>query len=629
MSSNTNRDVKMMSLYATAESTRGGCPPGTQGGIGDTITAQPRNYDNHIPGTLNQRGDALGPRHRNGIAWTGVASSPESGPRGLVSDVASPADHYVEDYEDQDSVVDDYSVSQDEQRETSALDEFLSAKPIKADPDIQSSLKTIGLAKPSASPLESYRKLADLPQRLRLMVNDCLKAKPSPLIPSFASNQKSSSSTFDRAFSYKDSAGSQVRMSEIVLRDRQRCIVRIAESSSMPAAIVKFTLKATRKNGIVASYLKWVEGDTFEDKPSVFKVAADGRSRSDIGLPRKPVKKITKHSTTKVPLRADLAYATAQPKKPTSPWTYTTTEELPRPLQRMMRLYYHTHPSGKMPEFCSKNPRTDGQGAMPRYEDALGQTLRMSAVRVERDWSLHVLEGQHLTASMVKLRKSPKGGREGWYRWLGGNRWETEPCGFEVRSDGKVASRTNVQPPTNKRKLSTTPAPRKIVRLTLPRRANNNITETPAAALAASRPAIEAASKLPNNASKANRAGATISTRSGQGSATTSIDTDQATFAFYLETSIGNTMRKRNFRDCDTIEKFFAQAAKVHRFSSSGEKDLEAVSCRIAQLLDEPEQMLFKDDEDDYLALVERVRTYLEGRDKQAVCVIEVRILAV
>ena len=97
---------------------------------------------------------------------------------------------------------------------------------------------------------------------------------------------------------------------------------------------------------------------------------------------------------------------------------------------------------------------------------------------------------------------------------------------------------------------------------------------------------------------------------------------------FYLQTAHGSTMRNRTFFDCDTIQKLFEQATKVHRFSNSG-GEVEAVSCKIAQLPDEPEQMLFKDDDEDYLSLLERVLTYLKGQQKQQQqgCVVEVRVL--
>lgn len=85
-------------------------------------------------------------------------------------------------------------------------------------------------------------------------------------------------------------------------------------------------------------------------------------------------------------------------------------------------------------------------------------------------------------------------------------------------------------------------------------------------------------------------------------------------------------MRNRTFWDCNTIQKLFEQADKVHRFSTTG-GDVDAVSCKIAQLTEEPEQMLFKDDDEDYVALLERVLTYLKGRQQQQGCLVEVRVL--
>ena len=299
------------------------------------------------------------------------------------------------------------------------------------------------------------------------------------------------------------------------------------------------------------------------------------------------------------------------------PRAYQHFHVLPHHLRVMIRDYLDANPTEAVPVFANKSQIQNTVKKAFHYEDLSGRRLRMSSITLSdrNDCTVQIAEGSPMVAAVVKWSNTAKKKPDSisaYLKWGGGDCWETRASVFKIPDDERNSL------PNKKIAKPTISGPTPKVSRT------KGTPKTPL------RPAPTPSPRTPPHTTP-QRAG--VSTRSTTSTSHPSVVSDalanRTTFAFYLQTSTGSSMRKRSFRDCGTHHQFFDQAAKVHRFSSAPNAgEVEAVSCRIAQLPDEPEQMLFRDDEEDYVNLLERVTACLKGqRVQQQGVVVEVRVL--
>lgn len=163
-----------------------------------------------------------------------------------------------------------------------------------------------------------------------------------------------------RSFHYEDNAGHPVRLSEIAMPDR-KCHIKVAEGSDMSPAIVKFTLNAMKKSGVIAGYCKWVGANLWETEPSVFKVADDCLTRRS-AADAKPEPVLDKFKEASVAGR--LSHDKVLP-------TYTRVEQLPSSLRRMLDDYSRIRSSKTSPAFLVQR-YSDRYTGKHRFEDIAG-----------------------------------------------------------------------------------------------------------------------------------------------------------------------------------------------------------------------------------------------------------------